>query len=46
MGRKCFQLEEIISKFREAEVFLAKGDTVGQVVSSPGCNRVDVFPLA
>ncbi len=29
MGRKRFQPEEIISKLREAEVLLAKGDTVG-----------------
>jgi len=32
MGRKRFQPEEIISKLHEAEVFLAKGDTAGQVV--------------
>lgn len=32
MGRKRFQPEEIIAKLREAEVLLAKGDTVGQVV--------------
>ncbi len=31
MGRKRYQAEQIISKLREAEVFLAKGDTVGQV---------------
>jgi len=30
MGRKHFQPEQIISKLREAEVLLAKGDTVGQ----------------
>jgi len=36
MGRKRFQPEEIISKLREAEVFLAKGDTVGQVVRRLG----------
>lgn len=36
MGRKRFQPEEIISKLREAEVLLAKGDTVGQVVRRLG----------
>jgi putative transposase len=36
MGRKRFQPEEIISKLREAEVLLAKGGTVGQVVRSLG----------
>ncbi len=30
MDRKRFQLEQTISKLREAEVLLAKGDTVGQ----------------
>ncbi len=36
MGRKRFQAEEIISKLREAEVLLAKGDTVGQVARRLG----------
>jgi putative transposase len=36
MGRKRFQPEEIISKLREAEVLLAKGDAVGQVVRRLG----------
>lgn len=36
MGRKRFQPEEIITKLREAEVLLAKGDTVGQVVRRLG----------
>ena len=36
MGRKRFQPEEIISKLREAEVLLAKGGTVGQVVRRLG----------
>ena len=36
MGRKRFQPEEIISKLREAEVFLAKGDSVGQMVRRLG----------
>jgi len=36
MGRKRFQAEEIISKLREAEVFLAQGDTVVQVVRRLG----------
>lgn len=35
-GRKRFQPEEIITKLREAEVLLAKGDTVGQVVRRLG----------
>ncbi len=36
MGRKRYQSEQIISKLREAEVLLAKGDTVGQVVRKRG----------
>jgi putative transposase len=36
MGRKRLQPEEIISKLREAEVLLAKGGTVGQVVRRLG----------
>ena len=36
MVRKGFQPEEIISKLCEAEVLLAKGDTVGQVVRRLG----------
>ncbi len=36
MARKRFQAEQIISKLREAEVLLAKGDTVGQVVRKLG----------
>ena len=36
MGRKRFQPEEIITKLREAEVLLAKGETVGQVVRRLG----------
>ena len=36
MSRKRFQPEEIITKLREAEVLLAKGDTVGQVVRRLG----------
>lgn len=37
MGRKRFQPEEVITKkLREAEVLLAKGDTVGQVVRRLG----------
>jgi len=36
MGRKRFHAEQIISKLREAEVLLAKGDTVGQVVRKLG----------
>ena len=37
MGRKRFQPEQVITKqLREAEVLLAKGDTVGQVVRRLG----------
>ena len=36
MGRKRFQPEEVITKLREAEVLLAKGDTVSQVVRRLG----------
>jgi len=36
MGRKRYQAEQIISKLREAEVLLAKGDTVGQVARRLG----------
>jgi len=36
MGRKRYQVEPIISKLREAEVFLAKGDTVAQVARRLG----------
>lgn len=36
MARKRFQAEQIISKLREAEVLLAKGATVGQVVRKLG----------
>ncbi len=36
MARKRFQAEQIISKLREAEVLLAKGDTVSQVVRKLG----------
>ena len=31
MGRKRYQPKEIISKLREEEVILAKGDILGQV---------------
>jgi len=36
MARKRFQAEQTISKLREAEVLLAKGDTVGQVARKLG----------
>ena len=39
MGRKRFQPEEIITKLREAEVLLAKGETVGQVVRRLGVTQ-------
>ena len=39
MGRKRFQPEQIISKLREAEVLLAKGDTVGGVVHKLGAGE-------
>ena len=39
MGRKRYQPEQIISKPREAEVLLAKGDKVGQVVRKLGERR-------
>ena len=37
MSRKRFTAEQIISKLREAEVQLAKGQTVGQV-----CKKLEV----
>ena len=36
MPRKRFLAEEIISKLREAEVQLARGETVAQVCKQPG----------
>jgi len=39
MGRKRYQPEQIISKLREAEVLLAKGDTVGWVVHKLGAGE-------
>ena len=37
MSRKVFQPEQIIGHLRQAEVLLAKGDTVGQV-----CRKIGV----
>ena len=39
MGRKRYQADPIISKLREAEVFLAKGDTVAQVARRLGVSE-------
>jgi len=36
MGRKWYQPEQIISKLREAEVLLAKRDTVGHLIIIDG----------
>jgi hypothetical protein len=36
MGKKRFQAEQIISKQREAEVEVSKGQTIGQVVKKLG----------
>jgi len=36
MGRKPFQPEQVIGKLREAEVMLAKGQTVGEVCRQIG----------
>jgi hypothetical protein len=44
MGRKRYQAEQIISKLREAEVLLAKGDTVGQVVRRLGVTEQTYYP--
>ena len=36
MAKKRFQAEQIIGKLREAEVEIAKGQTIGQVVKKLG----------
>jgi hypothetical protein len=40
MGRKRYQPEQIIGYLREAEILLAKGDTVGQVKSLTGVKHL------
>ena len=40
MGTKRFKLEEIISRLREAEVLLAEGVSVGEVVRRLGVTQV------
>lgn len=43
MGAKRFKPEEIISKLREAEVLLAEGISVGEVVRRLGVTRVTYY---
>ena len=43
MGAKRYQPEEIISKLREAEVLLAEGVSVGEVVRRLGVTQVTYY---
>ena len=43
MGAKRYKLEEIISKLREAEVLLAEGVSVGEVVHRLGVTQVTYY---
>ena len=43
MGAKRFKPEEIISKLREAEVLLAEGISVGEVVRRLGVTQVTYY---
>ena len=40
MSGKRYSPEEIISKLREAEVYLAEGSTVGEVIHRLGVSKV------
>lgn len=44
MGVKRYKDEEIISKLREAEVLLAEGVNVGEVVRRLGVTQVMIRP--
>ena len=43
MGAKRYKPEEIISKLREAEVLLAEGVSVGEVVRRLGVTQVTYY---
>ena len=43
MARKRYTAEEIIGKLREAEVHLAQGETVGQVVRRLGVSEQSYY---
>ena len=43
MGAKRYRPEEIISKLREAEVLLAEGVSVGEVVRRLGVTQVTYY---
>lgn len=43
MGRKRHTAEEIVNKLREADVFLAKGQTVGQACRQIGVTEQTYF---
>ena len=43
MSGKRYQPEEIISKLREAEVYLAAGVTVGEVIRRLGVNKITYY---
>ncbi len=43
MSGKRYSPEEIISKLREAEVFLAEGVTVGEVIRRLGVNKITYY---
>ncbi len=46
MARKRYRPEEIIAKLREAEVLLAQGMKVAEVVKAIGIHEVTYYPLA
>lgn len=43
MSGKRYKPEEIISKLREAEVFLAEGLSVGEVIRRLGVNKITYY---
>ena len=43
MSGKRYSPEEIISKLREAEVYLAEGVTVGEVIRRLGVNKITYY---
>ncbi len=43
MSGKRYGPEEIISKLREAEVYLAEGVTVGEVIRRLGVNKITYY---
>jgi hypothetical protein len=46
MARKRYSSEQIIGFLREAEILLAKGHTIGEVLPEDRCYRADLLPLA